>query len=189
MLKQKIKSRIILIGYKSFLQANLYKYLKKKHTVKKIRFTNIKKFKYKESDIVINFSNNYKFYKAKYNTKIDRNYQIAKIINKFNTNLIFISTRQVYKPRINITEKSEIQPMNTYAKNCLISENNCKKILRRNILILRLSNIVGFENGRKKKASLMSLIISCESERLEFSLYFANLILIVDAFCWSISTT
>ena len=123
MLKQKIKSRIILIGYKSFLQANLYKYLKKKHTVKKIRFTNIKKFKYKESDIVINFSNNYKFYKAKYNTKIDRNYQIAKIINKFNTNLIFISTRQVYKPRINITEKSEIQPMNTYAKNCLISEN------------------------------------------------------------------
>ncbi len=160
MLKQKIKSRIILIGYKSFLQENLYKYLKKKYLVKKIRFTNINKFNYKKNDIVVNFSNNVNFYNKKYNTKIDRNYRIAKIIKNFNSKLIFISTRQVYKPQINITEKSKIQPMNVYAKNCLISEKKCKNLLSNNILILRLSNVVGLENGRKKKPSLMSLIIS-----------------------------
>ena len=44
--KTKLK-RIVLIGYKSFIQANLFKHLKK-NLVKKIRFTNINKFNYKK---------------------------------------------------------------------------------------------------------------------------------------------
>ena len=44
MSKQNNKLKIFLIGYKSFLQQNLYEYLKKKYLVKKIRFENFKKY-------------------------------------------------------------------------------------------------------------------------------------------------
>ena len=58
-----------------------------------------------------------------------------------------------------MTEKSKIEPSNIYSKNCVISEKSCKKILKNNLLILRLSNVFGLENKRKKKPSLMSLIL------------------------------
>jgi len=49
--------------------------------------------------------------------------------------------------------------MNVYAKNCINSEKFCKEKLKNNLLVLRLSNVVGIEQGKKKTPSFMSMII------------------------------
>ena len=54
-----------------------------------------------------------------------------------------LSSRQVYEPKLNITEKSKIKPINLYAKNCIKSEINCEKILNKRLIVLRHSNIFG----------------------------------------------
>ena len=64
-----------------------------------------------------------------------------------------------------ISEKSKLSPLNIYAKNCIKSEKFCKKIMNDNLLILRLSNVFGYENGKKKKPSLMSLILNSLKKR------------------------
>ena len=169
MSKQNNNSKIILIGYKSFLQENLYRYLKNKYFIKKVKFENIKEYKINDKDTVINFSNDVRFFTKNYDIKNDRNFYLARLLSKTKSNFILISTRQIYKPAMYITEKSKIKPMNTYAKNCLYSEKNCKKILKNNLLILRLSNVVGVDKGKKKKSSLMSLIIaSIKKKKITF---------------------
>ena len=156
MLKQ--NKKIFLIGYKSFIQTNLHNHLKKNFIVNKIKFQDIYKKKITNCDVIINFSNSKKFYEKEYNKIYDRNLKIANIIKKNNVKFFLLSTRQVYAQKLYLTEKSKLKPLNLYAKNCLYSEKNCRKILKKNLVILRLSNIFGYENGKKKKSSLVSLI-------------------------------
>ena len=52
------------------------------------------------------------------------------IIDKFynrNFKFIFMNTRKIYKPKINISEKSKIKPIDQYAKNKIKTENYLKK--------------------------------------------------------------
>lgn len=51
-----------------------------------------------------------------------------------------------------------MRPINRYGLNSLKSENLCRKILKKNLTILRISNVIGFEL-RKKRQSLMSKLI------------------------------
>ena len=97
MLKQN-KKKVVLIGYKSFIQANLFKHLSKKFTVKKLRFEKISKNNLKKYDYVINFSNSKIFLKKIFKSK-DRNLTIANIIKNSCTKFILLSTRQVYYPK------------------------------------------------------------------------------------------
>ena len=182
MSKQNNKLKILLIGYKSFLQQNLYEYLKKKYLVKKIRFENFKKYKIKENDTIINFSYNKNFFSKKYNITNDRNYYLAKLLKNSKSNFILISTRQIYKPKINVTENSVIKPINNYAKNCLYSEKICKKVLRNNLLILRLANVVGLKLV-KKKPSLMSSIYVEKKIIFDNNFYIYKDLLPVELFC------
>lgn len=152
------KKKIYLVGYKSFLQKNLYIFLKKKiSNVQKVTFSNLKK-KNLHNCTIINCSNDKNFYLKKYNKNIDRNLMIANLIHNKKSILYLISTRQVYFPRLAITEKSKIYPTNFYSKNTLISEKKCKKILNNNLIIMRTSNVIGFE-FRKKRKSMMSMLI------------------------------
>lgn len=152
-------NKIILVGYKSFLQENLYQYLKKKKlNVKKIKFKVFLKSKIKDS-IIINFSNDQKFFKKKYKEIYDRNLKISKKLSGTNSILYFISTRKVYAPSLRINENSDLNPIDYYAKNNLISEKKCKQLLKKNIAILRTSNVIGYEI-KKKKQSMMSMLIS-----------------------------
>lgn len=64
-------------------------------------------------------------------------------IKKININYIFLSSRKIYKPKLNIRETDKILPQDNYAKNKLITENYIKKNIRNNYLILRVSNIIG----------------------------------------------
>ena len=157
MLKQKNK-KIIIVGYKSFIQKHLFNNLKNKFIVKKLRFYQINKKNVSGSDVIINCSNSKNFFYKKYNLKNDRNLKIANIIKNYNIKFYLLSTRQVYDQKLYLTEKSKLKPLNLYAKNCLYSEKNCKKILKNNLVILRLANVFGYEIGKKKKSSLVSLI-------------------------------
>ena len=80
MLKQ--NKKIFLIGYKSFIQTNLYNHLKKNFIVNKIKLQDIYKKKITNCDVIINFSNSKKFYEKEYNKIYDRNLKIANIIKK-----------------------------------------------------------------------------------------------------------
>lgn len=159
MLRQN-KKKIILIGYKSFIQTHLYKYLNKNFRVKKIKFNQINNKNIKNCDLIINCSNSRNFFHKKYEKRYDRNLKIAQIIKKSEIKLFLFSSRQVYSQKLFLTEKSKLSPLNIYAKNCIKSETFCRKILNNNLLILRLSNVIGYENGKKKKPSLMSLILN-----------------------------
>lgn len=159
MLRHKVKKKIVIIGNKSFIQENLFEYLKKKFNVKKIKFQNIKKINLSKVDYLINCSSHKNFFDKNYKKKFDRNYTLSTLIMKQNVKLIILSSRQVYEPKLNITEKSKIKPINLYAKNCIKSEVNCEKILNNRLIVLRLSNIFGYEVGKKKKPSLISIFI------------------------------
>lgn len=153
------KKKILIIGYKSFIQENLYDFLKKNFFVKKVRFNNINEKNITNCDIIINCSNSINFFHKNYKKKYDRNLQIANIIKNRGVKLFLLSSRQVYSQKLFLTEKSKLKPINTYAKNCIKSERLCERLLKNNLLVLRLSNIFGFENGKKKKPSLVSLIL------------------------------
>ena len=156
MLRQ--NKKIFLIGYKSFIQTHLFNHLKKKFIVHKIKFKDINKKKITSCDVIINLSNSKKFYEQKYNKKHDRNLKIANIIKNNNIKFYLLSTRLVYAQELYLTEKSKLKPLDLYAKNCLSSEKNCKNVLKKNLVVLRLANIFGYEIGKKKKLSLVSLI-------------------------------
>ena len=152
-------NRIIIIGYKSFIQNNFYKLYKKRFKIIKLKFSKVNSFKFNQNDIVLNCSQDEDFFNKKYKINKDRNLKIAKIISSKNSQLILLSSRNVYQPKLGISENSQIEPIDIYGKNCLRSENNCKKVLKK-LTILRLSNVVGIESMKKKRLSLMSILIN-----------------------------
>ena len=163
------KKKIIIVGYKSFIQSNLSNHLKKKYKIQKIKFNDLNQYNISDADFIINCSNSKSFFYKQYLKNSDRNLKIANLIKKTRTKFIILSTRQVYDPKLNITERSKLKPINMYAKNCLKSENFCKKIIKNKLLILRLSNVIGYEIGNKKKPSLMSIIIkSLKNKKIYF---------------------
>ena len=166
MSKKKNYKKIYLVGNKSFLQRNLYEKFKNKKCFIKITFDKIFNKKLSKNDLVVNFSNHINFYKKSYIKKFDRNLILAKFLKSTKTKFIMISTRQVYKPKMNLNEKSKIEPISIYGQNSYLSELNCKKILKSNILILRLTNIIGNDSKKKKRPSLMGMIIDGYKKRV-----------------------
>lgn len=179
-------SRVIIFGNKSFIQKHLYSYLKKKKfNVIKKKFEDLKKTFFYNNDIVINCSTDSELFLNKYEKKKDRNYHIANYIKNKNIKFFLLSTRMVYKPKKDIHEKSQRLPINCYGLNCLESEFFCKKILKNKLLILRISNVIGYEI-RKKRTSLMSELIKGAKKQkitLDNSYNFKKDIIPIKFFC------
>ena len=74
------KIKILLVGYKSFIQENLYLRLRKKYKIKKLKFKDLNKDIINNHDLIINFSNSNFFFKKKYSKKYDRNLIISNLI-------------------------------------------------------------------------------------------------------------
>ncbi len=164
----KSKKRIVIIGNKSFIQKNFYELCKKRFKIKKLKYLFVNSFQFNQNDIVINCSQDKSFFTKNYKKKNDRNLKIAKILSRSNAHLILLSSRNVYKPKLDIIENSQIKPIDIYGKNCLRSEINCRKALKK-LTILRLSNVVGIESMKKKRLSLMSILISgVRKKHIEF---------------------
>ena len=131
-----INIKILIIGKKSFIGSNLYNYLKKKkiktELINYIRFLR-KNFNQNNYDYIINCSSNKKFVNKKYSSRFDHDLNIAKKIVKFNSKLIFLSTRKIYRPKFNIKEGDLKKPLCHYSKNKLISEKSTKKLLNNSL--------------------------------------------------------
>ena len=138
--------KVLIIGKRGFIGLHLNYYLKKKKfKTKKISFKELKKYKniLNNFDFIINSSINKNYISNKYNEKFDNDLKISKLINNHKTIYCFISTRKVYPNKANINEKSKLSPKSHYSKNKLITEKKISKILKKNFLILRVSNIIG----------------------------------------------
>tara|TARA_X000000950_G_scaffold88016_1_gene110814 strand:+ start:897 stop:1703 length:807 start_codon:yes stop_codon:yes gene_type:complete len=144
--------KILIIGKRGFLGKNLHKHLNKKFRSKIIHFKDINKFKKEINNFnyVINTSINKNYINKRYLKKYDNDFKISKMINSKETTYIFLSSRKVYKEKANIKEDSKLFPKNHYSKNKLITERNLKKELGKKLLILRISNIIGYKENQKK---------------------------------------
>ncbi len=144
--------KILIIGKRGFIGNSLTKYLKKYFAVTHKSFENINQLKSKMNnyDYVINTSINKKYIEKKYNNKFDNDLKISSLIKNSKTVYIFLSTRAVYKTKANIKENSQILPKSNYAKNKYITENKLKKRFNKNLIILRISNVIGDKSNIKK---------------------------------------
>ena len=143
--------KILIIGKRSFIAKNLYKNFNNKFKSKLIKFNqlnsvkkNINNFNY-----VINCSINKNYIKKKYNRNFDNDFKIATLINNTKTKYIFLSSRKVYKSKPNIKENSKLWPKSSYSRNKLITEKKLLKKFKKNLIILRISNIIGNKSNKK----------------------------------------
>jgi nucleoside-diphosphate-sugar epimerase len=138
--------RLLVIGKNSFIASNIYSILKNKIYIKKITYKDFLLLKNKDLikfNFIVNCSLHPKYVKNKYNKNFDLDFKILNKIKMLKINFIFFSTRKIYYPRFNISEKQRLCPQDNYASNKLVTELLIKKILPDNYLILRISNIIG----------------------------------------------
>ena len=124
------KKNLIIVGKKSFIGSNIYNFLKKKKKILILSFRDFMKLPnsiISKYDYVCNCSVNKNNVKNNYRKKFDFDLEIAKKLRKIDTTFIFLSSRKVYKPKQNIYENNEIQPIDKDSKNKVISENLLKK--------------------------------------------------------------
>ena len=144
--------KILIIGKRGFIGTSLSTYLKKFHNIthKSFQDTIRKKFKINNFDYIVNTSINKRYIQKKYNPKFDNDLNLSNCINNNKTIYIFLSTRKIYKSKANIKENSKLLPKSNYAKNKLITENKLTKKFNNNLIILRISNVIGDKNKIKK---------------------------------------
>jgi len=144
--------KILIIVKRGFIGNNLSKYLKKFYNVKHIGFKDLKKFRSKINDFnfIINTSINKNYIINKYNEKFDNDLKISKLIDNKKTIYSFISTRKVYPSKANVTENTKLLPKSNYSKNKIITEQKLLRNLKNNLIILRVSNIIGDKSLTKK---------------------------------------
>tara|TARA_Y100000816_G_C26007776_1_gene526767 strand:- start:8 stop:838 length:831 start_codon:yes stop_codon:yes gene_type:complete len=159
-----MKKKIIIIGKKSFVGSNLFSFFKKKKIYVKLfdfnEFISTNPSVIEKFDYIINCSINKRYVKKKYNEKNDHDYKIAKKILNLNCNQIFLSSRRVYKPSNNISERAKLHPSCTYSKNKVLTENKLLKILKERVLILRISNLVGLNLNFGKSRKIHDTFIN-----------------------------
>lgn len=145
--------RILLIGKRGFLGNHLNQHLRKNFQIKFISFREISNLKKTEAnyDYIINTSINKNYINKKYNKKFDNDLKISNYLDPKKNIFIFLSSRKVYKSKENIRETDKLNPLTHYSKNKLITENFLKNKFEKNILILRISNIIGYKLNVKKK--------------------------------------
>ena len=151
-----IEIKLLIIGKNSFIATNLYNFLKKRIIVKKISF---EEFKKKNNEFLQSFSHicncaiTKEYATKKYKKKNDIDKSILIRIKKFNIKYIFLSSRKVYKPKMNIKENSTLIASNNYSKNKIITEKYLKTNFKNKYLILRISNLIGRYDKKYRKVS------------------------------------
>ena len=141
-----MKTNLLIIGKKGFIGKNIFKFFKKKYSVKSLNFQDLLKKDvniFKKFDYVINCTTNKKYINSKYDIQNDFDLMIAKKFINTEIKLLFLSTRKVYKPKFNIKENSLLKPQCNYSHNKLITEIKLKKILNKRLTVLRISNLIG----------------------------------------------
>lgn len=139
-------TKILIIGKRSFLGSNLNKYLSKKFKTKNLSFKDTKKKNnefFKQFTHVINTSISSNYVNKKYNSNYDTDFNFIKKFKNVSFYYIFFNTRKIYALKKNITEKSKIKPKDNYARNKLITEKYLRKKIKKRLICLRISNVIG----------------------------------------------
>lgn len=144
--------KILIIGKRGFIGNSLSKYLKKFYKIKQISFKDLNKFKsiINYFDYIVNTSINKNYINYKYKEKFDNDLKISKLINNQKIFYTFISTRKVYPSKANLKENTKLSPKSNYSKNKLITEQKLTEKFKDNLIILRVSNIIGDKSLTKK---------------------------------------
>jgi dTDP-4-dehydrorhamnose reductase len=147
-----IKNSLILIGKRSFIGSNIYDLLKKNNKIKLVslnEFLQLKTSYINKYDYLCNCTDNQNKLKKNYSDLFDFDFKILRKIINTNIKYIFLSSRRVYSPKFNTKETQKILPIDTYSKNKSITEKTLKKEIKSKLLILRISNVIGFKKYRK----------------------------------------
>ena len=171
-----MKKKIIVVGKRSFIGLNIYKYFKKnkikvdilsyKSFLKKNIFF-IKKFNY-----LINCSTNFNYINNAYQKNNDQDLIIAKKIFNTDCKLVFLGTRKIYQSKYNIKENGKKRPKCNYSRNKLITEKSLNKVLKNKVLILRISNVIGLP--KKNKERLHDTFINIFLKNVKKGIIFEN---------------
>lgn len=146
--------KILIIGKKSFIGSNLKNYLSKMYHVDSYSFEEI--YKKKETFFyiyshIINTTIHRSYIKKKYDKRFDLDRKFISKFKKINFKYIFLNTRKIYLSKENISEKSILKPNNFYSKNKLITENYLKSKIKKKLISLRISNIIGKRVHKKHR--------------------------------------
>jgi nucleoside-diphosphate-sugar epimerase len=165
-----MKISILIVGKKSFIGSYLFNSLKKFFFVKIVKFDDIKNKEekyFKIFNYIINCTSNNEYINKLYDSKNDHDLLIAKKIQKLQTVQIFLSSRKVYPLKNNIKETQKTNPKCWYSKNKVKTENKLKELLKKKVLILRISNLIGIDNFKNKKRKLHKTFydIFCENTK------------------------
>ena len=165
--------KTIIIGKRGFLGNSLYKYLRRKTNCRLISFNDFKKNKINVKNYahIINCSIDLNYIKKKYDEKFDNDLKISRFIKGSKVKLIILSSRKIYKSGPNLKENSSPDPKSNYSKNKLITERKLSKILKRKLLILRVSNIIG---DKSKTKNLHSTFVDAFFKNAKKGLIFNN---------------
>ena len=146
--------KVLVVGKNSFIGKNLYKLLNKKLLLSRCTYSEFKnkneKF-LKKYNYIINCTSNDNYINKKYNVRFDHDFYIARKISKLNVKFIFISSRKIYRSSDNIKENDKISPKSNYSKNKFTTEKKIIKLLNKNVLILRVSNLIGVNKTLSKR--------------------------------------
>jgi hypothetical protein len=106
-----LDKKILIIGNNSFLASYLYINLKKYLSINKIsyqKFNTLKLSSIEKYTHIINCSIHPNYHNKRYNSKYDIDLNIVNKIKDTNLKYIFLSTRKVYKEKLNIKENDKI---------------------------------------------------------------------------------
>jgi len=145
---------ILIIGKKSFIGQNVKKYLSNYFKVSNFSFEYVlakKNIFFNKYTHIINTCIHKKYIEKKYNHKFDLDRKFISKFERVKFMYIFLNTRKIYFQKENITEKSKISPIDNYASNKLNTENFLKRKLKKNLISLRISNIIGKRNIKSKR--------------------------------------
>lgn len=157
-----MKKKILIIGKTSFLGSHLYSYLKNYFKVSKITY---EKFNTLNIDIIkkythiINCAIHPKYHTNNYDPKYDIDIKISEKIKNINLKYIFFSTRKIYREKFNIKETDKIDTKCNYSKNKIKSEKKLFLLLKKKLIVLRISNILGKNNNFKNKRKIHKLFL------------------------------
>ncbi len=122
---------------------------------------------------VVNFTINPNFFTDKYSEAIDQDVLIAKQVSKYqHLKYVMISSRMVCDSNnllIPMLENCKVKQKHNsiYGFNKILSEKYCRSIIKfDNLLIIRGSNIFGYEYGRKSFTGVALNRLVCKAEIL-----------------------
>lgn len=138
---------ILVVGKNSFISKHIQQQLK----CDSISYDNLFNIDMKKYNTIINCAIHPEYKISTYKEQFDLDFSVARFAKQHNCYYIMFSTRKVYGNTENLMTYNELSPVNPfdfYSDNKHKTENKILNVFGDTSIILRGSNIFGFEYGR-----------------------------------------